>query len=465
MARHIHSSGPETPCNGSPGLVCGPSDVLRVPGEYGETPVDALKELRRRHGDIVRYRTLFGTVYLFSHPREVREVFARHSLIRTPLVKAVLGDGVLASDSPHWKRQRRLLAPSFRDGRIADLVPLFRDVFLARMECWPALVAGGEPLNLARQMELAALDNGTRALFSASVEERFLDDFALIMRQMGEIGCGAALGGKIVRGPKANREFHETMSRVEGDVAGIIEQRRADPGGARDMLRVLIDARPGPGGSPLTERQIRDEVVTMLVASHETTAVTLTWASYLLATHPEVQTELQGEVQRVLGGRGIEPEDVGRLPYTRMVVDETLRLYPPVWNIARQTVSDDALGGVDISAGSGIVVSPFLVHRHEEFWEEPERFEPRRFEGGEGKHVGAFAYIPFASGRHLCLGRAFALTEAIVGLATMAQRYRFRMREESPVEIDPLLTLRVRGGLWVDPLPHDDGQREGTEHD
>lgn len=465
MVRHIHPPGPNTPSDGSPGLVQGPSDVLRVPGEYGETPVDALRELRRRHGDIVRYRTLFGTIYLFSHPREVREVFARHNLIRTPLVKTVLGDGVLASDSPHWKRQRRLLAPSFRDGRIADFVPLFRDVFLTRMECWPALVAGGEPLNLARQMELAALDNGTRALFSASVEERFLDDFALIMRQMGEIGCGAALGGNIVRGPKSNREFHETMSRVEGDVAGIIEQRRADPGGAMDMLRVLIDARPGPGGSPLTERQIRDEVVTMLVASHETTAVTLTWASYLLATHPEAQAELEEEVQRVLAGRKIEAEDLERLPYTRMVVDETLRLYPPVWNIARQTVSDDVLGGVDLPAGTGIIVSPFLVHRHEEFWDDPERFEPRRFESGEGKHAGAFSYIPFASGRHLCLGRTFALTEAVVGLATMAQRYRFRMHDDAPVEIDPLLTLRVRGGLWVDVLPHGGAEPNGAAHD
>jgi cytochrome P450 len=148
-----------------------------------------------------------------------------------------------------------------------------------------------------------------------------------------------------------------------------------------------------------------------------------------------------------------------------MVVDETLRLYPPVWNIARQTVSDDVLGGVDLPAGTGIIVSPFLVHRHEEFWDDPERFEPRRFESGEGKHVGAFAYIPFASGRHLCLGRTFALTEAVVGLATMAQRHRFRMHDDAPVEIDPLLTLRVRGGLWVDVLPHGGAEPNGAAHD
>ncbi|MDP6764200.1 MAG: cytochrome P450 [Planctomycetota bacterium] len=456
------SESQQSSSQGPTSTASGPEAVLRLPGEYGSTPIEVLRELRRRHGDVVAYRTLFGEVHLFSHPREVREVLASHNFIRTPLVKTVLGDGLLASDSPHWKRQRRLLAPSFRDARVEELVSLFGEVFRARMEAWPALVEGGAALNLARQMELAALENGTRALFSASVEERFLDDFALVLRQMGEIGCGAAFGASLVRTPEANREFKETMGRIEEDVERIIADRRADPGGAPDMLKVLLDARPGPGGAPLTERQLRDEVVTMLVASHETTAVTLTWASYLLATHPTAAAELRAEVRGVLGGRAVAAADLEGLVYTRMVVDETLRLYPPVWNIAREVVNDDELGGVALGAGAGVLISPFLVHRHEEFWEDPERFEPRRFEGGEGRFQGALAYIPFASGRHLCLGRRFALTEAVVGLATMAQRFRFRLREERAVEIDPLLTLRARGGLWVDLIDARDEGGAGT---
>jgi len=437
----------------------GPASRIQVPCEYGETALEILRELRRRYGDVVRYWTAFGRGYLLTHPRDVRDVLARHTCIRTPLVKAVLGDGLLSSDSPHWRRQRGLIAPEFEETRMLNLVPVFRAVFEDRMETWPRLTLGDEPLNLAREMELAALENGTRGLFSTSLEDRFLDDFSEVLRQLGEISFGIALGARLVRGPDVNRIFQQTMGRIEEDVAEIIAARRNGGEGPSDLLGTLLSARKGSDTGSLTDRQIRDEVLTMLVASHETTAVTMTWAWYLLATHPEVEAEFHREVDSVLDGRPIEAEDIARLPYTRMVLDETLRLYPPVWLIVREVLRDDVFGGHSIAAGSGVVVSPYLVHRHEEYWEEPDSFDPRRFEGGEGGYVGAYAYLPFASGRHTCLGRFFALTEVVVGLATIAQRTSFRLRSTEAVEVEPLLTLRVRGGLWVDLIPRSGGPK------
>jgi cytochrome P450 len=214
------------------------------------------------------------------------------------------------------------------------------------------------------------------------------------------------------------------------------------------LLNTLRSARQGQNQVPLSEKELRDEIVTMLLAGHETTAVTLSWAFYSIACHSHVAERFYAEVDDVVGQRVIEASDVPRLEYTRKIVDETLRLYPPVWVLARGAFRDDELGGYRIPATSAVVVSPYVIHRHPDFWSDPERFDPERFDPSvERREVGT--YLPFLHGRHVCLGKHFALTETVVVLATIAQRYRMHLVSDEPACYEPLTSLRIRGGLRV----------------
>jgi cytochrome P450 len=231
-------------------------------------------------------------------------------------------------------------------------------------------------------------------------------------------------------------------------VYAIVEQRRRDGTGHHDLLSMLLAARDEETGEGMSDAQLRDEMVTLIVAGHETVASALTWAWYLLAQHPDAERRLHDELAAVLGVRPPAVQDLPTLPYTRMVVEETLRLYPPAWLITRRALKTDEIGGYGIPAGALVVVSPYLTHRHPSFWENPERFEPERF-APERSERPRFAYFPFGGGPRLCIGNNFALMEAQLVLAAVAQRYRLELARNTPVEVVPGVTLRPRGGLPV----------------
>lgn len=422
-----------------------PTELLDLDFASGgnRSPIAVLMELFRRYGDVVHYSTRFNEFFLVNHPALAKEVLGSHDYIRSPILKTILGNGLLAADGPYWERQRRVMLPEFRPARIERLVDTFRDVALERAATWTAKAQSGEPLNLNREMEHIALSSVGRALFGAEIDDRFLDAFAVAMQELGALGNAADFGFPLIRRADSNRRFQEAMNVVEESVGDILA---ADSNGRPNLLTVLRTKWDG-NSPPLSERQLRDEVVTMITAGHETTAVTLAWVWYALLCHDDVAERFYEEIDRVIGDRPILAADLPRLVYTRKVIDETLRLYPPVWLVGRTALRNDFLGGYEIPANAGVLVSPFVIHRHPEFWPEPERFDPERFATEKDREVDA--YLPFLSGRHLCIGKHFALMEAVVVLATIAQRFRFRRTSTLPIDFEPLVSLRMRGSLTV----------------
>jgi cytochrome P450 len=228
---------------------------------------------------------------------------------------------------------------------------------------------------------------------------------------------------------------------------GKVAERTIDSG--NDLVGMLLAAQDAGTGERMTDRQVRDEVMTIFLAGHETTSVALTWTFYLLSQHPAVAAKLRSELDAVLGGRAPTVDDLANLPYNRMVIDEALRLYPPAWVLSRTPLADDVIGGYRIPKGSNVFLSPYVTHRHPAFWDDPERFDPERFTPERAAGRPRFAYFPFGGGPRQCIGNNFALLEAQLLLATIFQRYRLELWPEHQVGLLPLITLRPKGGLPI----------------
>jgi len=244
-----------------------------------------------------------------------------------------------------------------------------------------------------------------------------------------------------------NRRLNRAIGTLRGIVDRIIAERTREGRDHGDLLAMLLAARDADSGQPMPTMQIRDEVLTLLLAGHETTANALTWTFYLLANTPEVETKLHDELDHVLGGSAPSVEDLPRLPYTAMVIQEAMRLYPPAWAISRAAVADDVILGYRIPAGSVVLLSQWVTQRHPDFWDEPLRFRPERFAPDEVTRRSRYTYFPFGGGPRLCIGEQFALVEARLILATIAQSYRLRLATDQAVAPEPLVTLRPRGGI------------------
>jgi cytochrome P450 len=245
------------------------------------------------------------------------------------------------------------------------------------------------------------------------------------------------------------KDFRRVIAEFDALVSRIIAARRADAVDHSDLLGMLLAARDGETGEGLSDKQLRDEVLTIFVAGHETTANALSWLWYLLARHPDAEARLHDEVDRVLGRRMPGFADLAELKWTRMVIDETMRLYPPAHAISRTAIGEDRIGGVRIPPGASISISMYVTHRNPHLWTEPERFDPARFAPAAAAQRHRFAYLPFGGGPRICIGNGFAIAEAQVIVAAIAQRYRLRLAPDQVVEPIGLVTLRPKSGVWV----------------
>ena len=406
--------------------------------------------LVREYGDTVHYRNPYGQVYFFNHPDHVHAILQNSNLVRTPLVTLMMGEGLLASDGDFWKQQRKLVQPAFHEQCLHGYAPLITEYALAMAERWERTALIGEPVDISSDIKHLALSIILKAMFSVSLSADDLTKLCdAITTAINDLWTVAWTFFNVPSQFKPSRSslFREAKAAFDQIVHRIITDRRSSSHTPRDLLSVLMEAMDSTTGRPLTDEQIRDEIATMIIGGHETTALTLSWTWHLLAQHPEVEQRLEDELAQKLQGRTPTLADLPGLSYTRMILQETLRLYPPVWFMMRRALSADQIGDYPIPANSTVLISPYTTQRHPGHWTDPDRFMPERFlpEHQASRHRGAF--VAFAGGRHHCLGHAFAMMEGQMVLAILAQRFRFRPEAGHQVELDPVMSLRQRHGV------------------
>ena len=413
-------------------------------------------EMRERYGDVVSVPTLVGRLTLIFHPDGVRRVLQEHHLNYNKdipdyrVLSLLLGNGLLTDDGDSWLQQRRLMQPAFHRDRIAGLGRLMTETTQAWLERWEARGVPDRdgPLDILQEMSGLTLSIVCKALFGADLPASELERVGRALTTANRLLSDAFYVPGILSLPTPQRHRLFTARReLHAVVDSIIRQRRSSHEPREDLLTMLLEARDAETGAGMPDEQLRDEVLTLLLAGHETTANTLAWTFYLLAQHPPIAARLQDEYQRALNGRLAEIEDLPQLSFGRMVIEESMRLYPPAWALGRHALQDDEIGGYTIPRGAYVLVFQYETHRHPAFWEQPDVFDPERFsaERAVGRH--RFAYFPFGGGPRLCIGNQFALMEAQLILSAVLSRYDLHLAPGTQVIPEPLVTLRPRGGL------------------
>lgn len=433
--------------------------ILRPPGPKGRHFVDSpllggegalvnLPRMASRYGDVSFWQFLHVSTYFFAHPDQIESVLVTQHRsftkgIGTRANPELFGNGLLTSEGEFWLRQRRLSQPAFHRTRIASYADVMVREAERRLDGW----RDGEVLDIHREMMETTLAIATRTLFGVDLGPKMpvvADALDAFIRQ----NAGISVWRLFLKLPTPTRlRFLRGVRALDDIVYGIIRERRAS-GMGDDLLSDLLRAQD-EDGSFMTDQQLRDEVMTMLLAGHETTALALSWAWYLLVTHPEAQAELHQEVDRVLSGRALAASDVARLAFTNNVIRETMRLYPPAWLMTRRAAEKVEIGGYVVPVGSNIIVSPWVTHRDARFFPSPEAFKPERWADERMQAVPKFAYFPFGGGPRACIGNNFALMEASILLAAVAQRFQINLVAGATVEPMPSITLRPRNGVPV----------------
>ena len=432
------------------------------PGPKGQFLAGNLTDFRRErlglflrcardYGDVVPLRLGLIRGVVLSHPDAIETVLVTHSRNFTKHFalrrnRLVLGNGLLTSEGDFWLRQRRLAQPAFARSCLARYALDMTAAAQRLLTGW----RDGDTRELHAEMARLTLTIAAKTLFGAEVGDEVAD-----VRQAMEAAL-AAFDARLGTGylvphwvpTAANRRLHRAVRRLDEIIYGFIERRRRSGDEGGDLLSILLDARDGDG-SRMTDRQLRDEAMTLFLAGHETTALVLAWASYLLAQHPEAAERLHAELRSILGDRPPGAADLPRLPYTEQVVLESMRLYPPAYVIGREAVADCEVHGYRIPAGTTLFMSQWVVHRDPRWFDEPEKFLPERWAGGLAQRLPKFAYFPFGGGPRLCIGNTFAMTEAVLVLATLARRFRFTLVPDHPVVPWPSMTLRPKHGIRV----------------
>ena len=410
-----------------------------------------------QHGDVVQYRWLGNLSWVnFYHPNDI-DYILRHNQRNYPkgffntIINPLVGNGLLTSEGDFWRRQRRLAQPAFHRPRLAALATTMTRTIEAVAERWEQRVDAAQPFNVAEDMMPLTLRVVVQALFSAELTTTAdtMGQALTVALEYLNTRSFQILPLPMNLPTPANRRFQHALAELHTVAQSIIAERRRSGTDHGDLLSMLMLARDEETGEGMSDAQLRDEVMTVMLAGHETTAVALSWLWFLLAEHPAVEHDLHDELDGVLGGRTPELADLARLPFTKMVIEEALRLYPPVWATGRQAVEDDEVGGYAIPKGMLVQMSQFVTHRHREFWERPNSFYPEHFTPERTADRPHFAYFPFGGGPRQCIGNNFALMEAQLALAILAQRFRVRLVPGQQIVPQPVITLRPRNGIRV----------------
>jgi cytochrome P450 len=411
-------------------------------------PLGFLERIAARHGDVVRFHLPGQRIYLFVHPSAVEQVLVaeRGRLIKdktTRDLSLLLGKGLLVSEGDFWRRQRRLAQPGFHRQRVAA----YGEVMVRHAEHAIAAWQDGETRDLHQDMMRLTLAIVVRTLFGlepAQIDGRAGEIAASLDVLLGRF-AGAGTFVPIWLPTPGNRRARRAIASLDATVYRIIRERR-QAGDGGDLLSMLMAATSDEDGA-MDDTQLRDEAITLLLAGHETTALTLGYAFHLLSERPEVAERLSAEVDDVVGERPATFADVPRLRLADAIVRESMRLYPPAWAIGRETMVPCTIGGHEIPAGSQLWLSQWLVHRDPRWFADPAEFRPERWEGDLARSLPRGTYFPFGDGPRVCIGNAFAMMEAVLILVTIARRFRLTRADPRPLALVPSVTLRPRNGL------------------
>jgi cytochrome P450 len=437
----------------TPGSARGPKGYPLIGNlwEAARDPLDFLARCRREYGDFVPLRFGARRVVLLNHPDYIEEVLVtqNRNFIKSPvyrLMRPLIGNGLVTSEGTFWRRQRRLAQPAFHRERIAA----YADIMVAYTERLLAGWQDGDVRDVRDVMTQLTLQIVAKALFDADVTAEAAEMGAALTVALE--ASDAQFRSWLILLPEGipvptSLRVRRAVRRADAIVYGIISQRQRSGDDPGDLLSVLIQTHDEDDGSTMTAQQLRDEVMTLLQAGHETTANALTWIWYLLAQHPEVEGRLLAEVRAVLGGRSPTVADIRQLEYTERVVLESLRLYPPFFAMGRQAMEDCAIDGHRVSAGTVVWMSQWVMHRDPRYFEEPEAVRPDRWADGLLGRLPRFAYFPFGGGQRQCIGNAFAMMELVLVVATMAQQLRLSLAPGQQVTPRPAITLRPHQGL------------------
>jgi cytochrome P450 len=406
----------------------------------------ALRELSQRYGDVTKFRVGVQRLVLLNHPDLVEDVLVTRARLfkkgrALERAKRLLGEGLLTSEGDLHRRQRRLAQPAFHKTRISGYADTMVRHAVRTADRWQ----DGQTIDSTAEMNRLTLTIVGETLLGTNVEEEaggvrnaltaVLSAFPLTMSPF------AALLERLPL--PVVRRYDRAQATLDELIYRIIADRRARPDDRGDLLSMLLLASDAEeGGGQMTDRQVRDEAMTIFLAGHETTANALAWTWHLLAAHPDVERRLHEEIDRVLGSRTAGVDDVPRLVYTRMVIAESMRRYPPAWGIGRRAIEDFTIGGYLVPKGTVVLVSQYLLHNDPRFFTEPERFDPDRWLPERQTTRPKFAYFPFGAGTRVCIGEPFAWMEGILVLATLAQRWRLERVDAAPVPMQPGITLR-----------------------
>ncbi len=455
--------------------------IARAPGPRGlpwfgsvfeawRDPLSLFLESRDRHGDVVRFRFGPFQYYLVNDPNVVKHVLVDNPKAYTKSrnylgLKVVLGEGLLTSEGDHWRRQRKLAQPAFHRDKLAAFARQMSTATRDMLTRWNSEGSAKSFCVHSEMMRVTFRIVGL-TLFSADVdgEARDVGEALNVAMHWANDHAEAMIRIPPYIPTPANLRFRRAKKTLDDVVFRLIAERRANAAKTGefgdDLLGMLMAATeepdanaPGAARGGMDDQQLRDEIITMILAGHETTANLLSWTVYLLSKHPDVERRVREEARRVLGDRDPALEDVKSLEYTRMVLDEALRLYPPAWVFERQAVTADTLGGYQIEPGSIIGLSPYVLHRHPDHWENPEGFDPERFRPERSAARPRYAYLPFGGGPRTCVGNHFAMMEAQIILAMIVREQRLELVPSHPVVVDPCITLRPKHGIRVTRRP------------
>ena len=425
--------------------------ITGVMREFNRDTLGFIERLQRDYGDVVRSRFLYLYAYFLYNPADIETMlttdaksYRKARSLRSPFFYRLVGNGLVTSEGDFWRRQRRLAQPAFHRQRISSYGDVMVQYAQRAMTNWK----DGEERDISRDMTRLTLEIVVKTLFNSDVSSD-ADHVGAILSQIVRPFASQATLKWIAdnRLPTPDhRRYFNAVSEIDRIVYRIIAERRASGSDEGDLLSMLLQAQD-EDGSQMSDQQLRDEVMTLFLAGHETTALALSWSWYLLATNPHAEQKFHAELDEVLGGRAPEVSDLPNLKYTEMIAKEAMRLYPPAYAVGREAIEDTEIGGYRVPRRTQLFAFQWVTHRDPRYFERPNEFEPERWASESIQRLPKYAYFPFGGGPRQCIGNYFAMMEVVLLMATIGQRFRFSLADGYRMEVLPVLSLRPKNGI------------------